>query len=83
MTGRTAFRAFAAVLKQTGMRKSELALQSGETFSPRHASRANPHIFDTSTRSATCSARWRLLHPHPAPQQGGYHWWPTVFSHML
>jgi len=38
---RLAFRAFASLLKQTGMRKSELSLQSGEAFSARHASRAN------------------------------------------
>jgi hypothetical protein len=36
-----AFKAFTAVLRQTGMRKSELCLQSGETFTRRHASRAN------------------------------------------
>ena len=38
---RYAFRAFTAVLRQTGMRKSELALQRGEQYSRRHASRAN------------------------------------------
>ena len=38
---RTAFRAFASVLRQTGMRKSELALQSGEKYTGRHASRAH------------------------------------------
>ena len=37
----TAFRAFAALLRQTGFRKSELSLQSGETFTRRHATRAN------------------------------------------
>ena len=38
---RVAFRAFTAVLRQTGMRKSELSLQRGEKFTKRHASRAN------------------------------------------
>ena len=38
---RLAFRAFTALLRQTGFRKSELALQTGETFGGRHASRAN------------------------------------------
>ena len=36
-----AFRAFAATLRQTGMRKSELALGSGQTFSRAHATRAH------------------------------------------
>ena len=36
-----AFRAFVATLRQTGMRKSELALGSGLTFSRAHATRAH------------------------------------------
>ena len=38
---RAAFRAFTSTLRQTGMRKSELSLQYGETFGPQHASRAH------------------------------------------
>ena len=38
---RLAFRAFVAVLRQTGMRKSELALQSHERYGPQRASRSN------------------------------------------
>ena len=38
---RLAFRAFVAVLRQTGMRKSELALQSHESYGPQHASRSS------------------------------------------
>ena len=38
---RAAFQAFTAVLRQTGFRKSELTLQSGEKFSKRHAARSS------------------------------------------
>jgi hypothetical protein len=38
---RAAFRAFTALLRQTGFRKSEVALQSHEKFTRRHASRSN------------------------------------------
>ena len=38
---RAAFHAFVAVLRQTGFRKSELALQGGERFSRRHAARSS------------------------------------------
>ena len=40
---RVTFRAFAATLRQTGMRKSELSISSGETFGGRHARRWIPH----------------------------------------
>ena len=36
----SAFRAFGALIRQTGFRKSELALQSGDTFGKQHATRS-------------------------------------------
>jgi len=64
---RAAFRAFASIIRQTGMRKSELALQSHETFSAKHASR---HLLTWCLRGVVyASPPDKLLR---SPQAGDY-----------